>query len=137
MRSSSRGDLAGFRPVADIGIACLPAMPSSTSQTVSRIFKAFLTHAVLPEGNAAIRFVNASLDEPVQQAVLLEEFRASAFGLTGGIRQVWFVVRDDPQSVFYDLQTGSFGACWGPDAATGRYVDLGFRDENPFEMFIA
>lgn len=83
-------------------------MLSTTSQTVTHIFRASLTHAVLPAGNAAIRFVNASLDEPVEQAVLLEEFRASAVGLSGGIRKVWFVVRDDPQSVFYDFQTESF-----------------------------
>lgn len=112
-------------------------MTSPTSQTVSHIFKTSLTHVVLPEGEAARKFVNASLQEPVEQTVLLEEVRANAFGLCGGTRQVWLVVRDDPQSVFYDVQTESFGACWHPDAASGQYIDLGFRHENPFEMFIA
>jgi len=112
-------------------------MSSPASQTVSQIFKTALDQAALPQGGAGLRFFSARLKEPVEQTVFLEEVRASAFGITGGIRQVWMVVRDDPQSVFYHFQTASFGACWGPDALTGQYTDLGFRDQNPFEMFIA
>jgi len=112
-------------------------MSSPASQTVSQIFTTALAQAALPQGGAGLRFFSARLKEPVEQTVFLEEVRASAFGITGGIRQVWMVVRDDHQSVFYDFQTASFGACWGPDALTGQYTDLGFRDQNPFEMFIA
>jgi hypothetical protein len=112
-------------------------MTTSTPETVGRIFKTALARHALPDGDAARRFVQARLDEPVEQAVLLEAFRASHLQIAGGIRQVWFVVKDDPQSVFYDVQTNSFGACWGPDAIDGQYLDLGFRDLNPFEMFIA
>ena len=54
-----------------------------------------------------------------------------------GQRQVYMVCRADPQSVFWDPATESFGCAWGPELPELRYVDLGFRSQDVLEMLSA
>ena len=77
------------------------------------------------------------LSVPKNIQVSLADFRAPFVGLPEGIHAVWLLLEDDPQSVFYDPATKKFGACWGPEIETGEYIDLGFRSDDPLEMYIA
>lgn len=54
-----------------------------------------------------------------------------------GPRQVYMVCRSDPQSVFWDPATRSFGCAWGPELPALRYIDLGFRSKDVLEMLAA
>jgi hypothetical protein len=83
------------------------------------------------------RAVSKILSTPKEIQVSLADFRAPFVGLPEGIYAVWLLLEDDPQSVFFDPATEKFGACWGPDVHTGEIVDLGFRSEDPLEMYIA
>jgi hypothetical protein len=47
---------------------------------------------------------------------------------------VYFLTDCDPESVFFDPETSSFGVAWGPEAATGRYFDDGTRDTDVLLM---
>lgn len=67
--------------------------------------------------------------------VVLDAVRARHVGKKAGVHQVLLVLQDEPQSVFFDIQCGDFGACWGPDAATGELIDLGFRGDDPVEIY--
>lgn len=91
----------------------------------------------LPNTEIARNFEKIILLDPVEGEVELEAYRAPHIGLPVGFRTVWFIAKDCPQSVFFDPLTGLFGACWGPDAKTGAYVDLGFQGRDPFEMYQA
>ncbi len=77
------------------------------------------------------------LIEPREIQVSLADFRAPFVGLPEGIYSVWLLVEDSPQSVFYDPLTKKFGASFGPDIYTGENIDLGFRSDDPLEMYIA
>lgn len=85
----------------------------------------------------AALFLAHQLDLPEKIEVHLAAFRGTCLGLPEGIRTVWLIIKDSPQSVFYDAFTGSFGACWGPEKDTGSYIDLGFRSDDPIEMYTA
>ena len=54
-----------------------------------------------------------------------------------GEHTVFFVCRCDPQSVFFDPKTQSFGCAWGPELPDLKYVDLGFRSQDVLEMLAA
>ena len=85
----------------------------------------------------AARFKSCLLDDPEEANVTLADFRASYLKMKPGNYAVLLVVKDDPQSVFFDPNTGLYGACWGPDIYTGETIDLGFRSDNPAEMYLA
>ena len=57
--------------------------------------------------------------------------------LASGPRTVYFVCRSEPQSVFFDPETQSFGSAWGPELPDLKYIDLGFRSKDVLEMFSA
>jgi hypothetical protein len=82
------------------------------------------------------KFLNACLPVPLPKSINVDEFHAANLGVAAGEHPVWFVVQGDPQSVFFDEETGRFGACWGPDRDRGTYDDLGFRSRDPVEMFL-
>jgi hypothetical protein len=82
-------------------------------------------------------FVAGLLEFPEKVIVELADFRAPLLNLQPGQHEVWLVVKGSPQSVFFDPSSSAFGACWGPDKDTGELVDLGFRGDDPFEMYIA
>jgi hypothetical protein len=74
---------------------------------------------------------------PEQGVVVVEPRHAERLGVTAGTLAVWFITRGDPQSVFFGVTVGKFGAAWGPERETGIDYDLGFRSDDPFEMFMA
>ena len=84
----------------------------------------------------AKKFVARCLALPEKVSVSLEPFRAPYVSLEPGIHEVWLVVRGDSQSVFYDPINKNFGACWGPVMETGELIDLGFRSDDPYEMYV-
>lgn len=88
-------------------------------------------------GPSSAHFKSRILEVPEMVTVTLAAYRAPHVGLTPGEHRVWLVVKDDPQSVFYDCATQKFGACWGPDRDTGELIDLGFRSHDPLEMYTA
>lgn len=112
-------------------------MNSPTADQILVHIKTALHRAPLPNSDAGKRFARTMLANPELRSVEIEDFRAISLGIAPGTYQVWFITDDSPQSVFYDANLNLFGTCWGPDAKTGKYIDLGFRDENPFEMFLA
>ena len=65
-----------------------------------------------------------------------DEFHAKNLNVAAGECWVWFVTQDDPQSIFFDEVSGLFGCCWGPDNETGGYTDLGYRSQDPVEMYL-
>lgn len=82
------------------------------------------------------RFMKACLPTALPGIVYVDEFHAGNLGVQPGPRDVWFVTKDDPQSVFFDELTGLFGACWGPGREDSAYEDIGFRSEDPVEMLL-
>jgi hypothetical protein len=91
-----------------------------------------------PSGSEAAfaRFRLKTLKEPERVVVDLDVPQARFLGREPGKHAVWLMVKDDPQSVFFDPASGEFGACWGPDATTGEYQDLGARSDGAFEMYV-
>ena len=83
------------------------------------------------------RFRQGVLAAPELISVFVDEPQARFLGRPPGNYEVWLVMKDDPQSVFYDPVSRLFGACWGPDIVTGRFVDLAVRSANPLEMYLA
>lgn len=81
-------------------------------------------------------FENSRLPFPTPGTINIDPFHAKNLNLIAGERWVWFVTQGDPQSVFFDESSGLFGCCWGPDQATGGYADLGFRSQDPVEMYL-
>lgn len=79
----------------------------------------------------------SSLVAPEVGTVEIEHHTASILNVEAGIRRVWFLTEPTTQRVFLDEDTGTFGVAWGPDSATGRYVDLGFRTDDPIDAFLA
>jgi hypothetical protein len=73
---------------------------------------------------------------PEPEVVLLKR-EVPSLQLAPGPRTVYFVCRSDPQSVFFDPQTQSFGCAWGPELPDLTYIDLGFRSEDVLEMLSA
>lgn len=71
--------------------------------------------------------------KPMLRTVALERDVASLDRLSGDY-SVYFVTEGDPLSVFFDPISNCFGAAWGPELGTGRYVDLGFRSDDVLEM---
>jgi hypothetical protein len=82
------------------------------------------------------RFLTECLVEPEAGLVKIDEFHARNLGFPPGDHRVWFITRGDPQSVFFDEIANLFGCCWGPDKDTGDYVDLGYRSQDPVEMYL-
>jgi hypothetical protein len=74
---------------------------------------------------------------PVLRAVPIQPHVVHLVDLPAGTHMVYFVTEDDPQSVFYDPSSESFGAAWGPDESTGQYIDLGFRSGDVLAMAAA
>jgi hypothetical protein len=68
--------------------------------------------------------------------VVLER-EAYGLGASPGEHAVFFVCRSDPQSVFFDPKSRSFGCAWGPDLPDLKYIDLGFRSQDVLEMLSA
>jgi hypothetical protein len=54
-----------------------------------------------------------------------------------GTLWVWFLTSPQTQRVFFDECRNLFGVAWGPDSATGKYLDLGFRTDDPIDAFLA
>lgn len=81
-------------------------------------------------------FLHECLPTPVSGVVTVDAFHARNLELDEGHRAVWFITQSDPQSVFFDIGSGRFGTCWGPERGTGIYQDLGFRSDDPVEMFL-
>jgi hypothetical protein len=110
-----------------------------TQEQINWIEAAFSNAAIQPccKQETMNRAVSKRLLTPRSIQVSLADFRAPFVGLPEGIYSVWLLLEDDPQSVFYDPATKKFGACWGPDVHTGEIIDLGFRSEDPIEMYIA
>jgi hypothetical protein len=74
---------------------------------------------------------------PELREVKVEAHVALLIGLAEGKHSVYFVTDSDPQSVFYDPHTKSFGSAWGPEKTSGEYVDLGFRSADVLAMAVA
>ncbi|MES2386095.1 MAG: hypothetical protein V4593_16220 [Pseudomonadota bacterium] len=79
------------------------------------------------------RFVERRI-MPELRPVFVEAHITHLVGLPEGEHVVYFVTQDDPQSVFFDPHTESFGCAWGPEAGSGRFVDLGFRSFDVLAM---
>lgn len=86
--------------------------------------------------DARREFENARLPLPMPEKMTIDSFHANNLRVAEGERWVWFVTRGDPQSVFFDEESGLFGCCWGPDKVSGGYTDLGFRSQDPVEMYL-
>lgn len=86
---------------------------------------------------SATSWFNARRITPVPRTVNVPEHVAQFVGGPTGARLVYFVTEDDPQSVFYDEVTGSFGAAWGPDVESGEYIDIGQRSPDPLALAFA
>ena len=82
------------------------------------------------------RLLHDLLARPEKDLVTLDEFHAGISNLSPRQYVVWFITRLDPQSVFFDENTGQFGSCWGPEKETGQYTDLGYRSKDPVEMYL-
>jgi hypothetical protein len=98
----------------------------------------------IPSGVEASAYVDGILSRflsgriaPDSRSVQVRSHIVHLVGLPEGEHTVYFVTDDDPQSVFYDPHSGSFGCAWGPDAESGRYVDLGFRSFDVLAMAAA
>jgi hypothetical protein len=111
-------------------------MKHFTVTDVTALLDEALRSCEMPDAPTAQRFLEARLATPLEGEVQLQEYRAASAGLAPGKHAVWFVVKDDPQSVFFDPETQLFGACWGPEQGSGTYWDLGFRSGNPFKMYV-
>jgi hypothetical protein len=97
-----------------------------------------IVHRVRPkvgEEKVFDRFVAKTLQREELILVRLDEAQARFLGRQPGEIEVWLLVKDDPQSVFFDPFSADFGACWGPENETGRYHDLGARSDDPFAMY--
>jgi hypothetical protein len=81
---------------------------------------AFRTNRIAPESQVV--YLERTVDEPP---------------LAPGPRRVYIVCRSDPNSVFFDPDTQSFGCAWGPELPDLRYIDLGFRSYDVLEMLSA
>lgn len=82
------------------------------------------------------QFRNAQLSPPRRESVYLEQAMAGPDGVEGW-QDVWFVTLGQ-QSVFYDEFTQSYGVAWDTLGKNDRwYTDLGFRDDDPLELFNA
>lgn len=78
------------------------------------------------------KFREEQLFPPALESVHLDENIAR--GMPAGWREVWFVTRGQPQSVFYEEETQLFGVAWGPIGKDSWYMDLGFRDTDPLDL---
>ena len=74
---------------------------------------------------------------PTLRAVAVPDHVAAFVGGPAGARLVYFVTDDDPQSVFYDESTRSFGSAWDPEKESGAYMDIGQRSPDPLAMVFA
>jgi hypothetical protein len=82
------------------------------------------------------KFAASYLSVAEEITVSLADFRAPFVGLEPGDHRVWLVIRTGAQSVFYDPKNRNFGACWGPEIGSGEWLDLGFRSDDPFQMYV-
>lgn len=76
------------------------------------------------------------LTPPEIGSIEVESQIAGVLSIDAGSRSVWFITKSATQRVFVDDESGLFGVAWGPDSSTGRYVDLGFRTEDPIDAFL-
>ena len=74
---------------------------------------------------------------PPELEVVVLEREVAEPRLSPGLRDVYMICRSDPQSVFFDPETMSFGCAWGPQLPDMKYVDLGFRSQDVLEMLSA
>lgn len=86
--------------------------------------------------NTRIAF-DSSLITPELGVIEVEAHAAVMLNLEVGQHQVWFLTKPATQRVFLDEVSEKFGVAWGPDSATGRYVDLGIRTVDPIDAFLA
>lgn len=82
------------------------------------------------------KFAAASI-QPEQGVVEVEPHLATVLNIEVGPHTVWFVTAPSTQRVFFEEPSSMFGVAWGPDSATGKYVDLGFRTGDPIDAFLA
>jgi hypothetical protein len=80
---------------------------------------------------------DSSLVPPVACFIEIEPDIAETLRVQSGSRAVWLITAHTTQRVFVDDSSGLFGVAWGPDAGTGRYVDLGIRTDDPIDAFLA
>lgn len=80
---------------------------------------------------------DSSLIHPVIDSIDVEPHIAGVLQVEPGGHPVWFITGPAAQRVFLDDHSGLFGVAWGPDAVTGRYVDLGIRTDDPIDAFLA
>ena len=73
---------------------------------------------------------------PTPERVLLER-DSYGLGISPGEHTVYLVSHSDPQSVFYDPVTRSFGCAFGPELPDLRYIDLGIRSQDVLEVLSA
>lgn len=78
-----------------------------------------------------------SLITPEQGTVEVEAHMAQILNIEHGALRVWFLTSPQTQRVFLDERRKLFGVAWGPDSATGKYLDLGFRTDDPIDAFLA
>lgn len=90
-----------------------------------------------PKGTEKVfaRFAAHRLAIPETASIVLDDPQAQFLQREPGNVTVWLVVKDDPQSVFFDPLSGDFGACWGPDETDGSYRDLGIRSNSAFDAY--
>lgn len=80
---------------------------------------------------------DSSLIAPEQGTVEVEPHIAQILNIEQGAIRVWFLTGPQTQRVFFDERPSLFGVAWGPDSVTGKYVDLGFRTDDPLDAFLA
>jgi hypothetical protein len=78
-----------------------------------------------------------SLIEPEEGVVEVEPHIAAILSVEAGPHAVWFVTAPSAQRLFFDERSEKFGVAWGPDSATGKHVDLGFRTGDPIDAYLA
>lgn len=83
------------------------------------------------------RRFDSSLISPEQAEIDVDSDFAGLLGIEPGAHRVWFLTAPTPQRVFLDERTMRFGVAWGPDSNTKKFVDLGFRTDDPIDAFLA
>jgi hypothetical protein len=108
---------------------------NSTAELVHKRITEVLLKSEYSESDR-LQFREACLQTPVKDWITVDGFHAKNLNISAGKHLVWFITRLDPQSVFWDEHSDSFGACWGPDLKSGTYEDLGFRSDDPVAVFL-
>lgn len=78
-----------------------------------------------------------ALTKPYQAEVFVDDVHAHRYETAPGAAMVWIVAEQEPKRLCFDPRDRLFHLAFGPVVPSGKWVDVGHRDKNILDVWMA